>query len=460
MKLSFGMLKNDKVVVLVILIIIVSLVVYRLLNNNNSHVSNLEEGFDDFSVVGNSLIDSNGTNLETSNFGMETANENLVLGNMSKNNTSLPEGVIKVELDLPQVIYGIKLKGMDKFTVDYRNNNNELVSVLHNGKKNMVNEVPKELLTLKNLVNPKGEKILTKELHIKYNGNKNSSPVQLQVYGLPETSDIMNELDKSKLIKETRSFPVTTLSDEDDGGYHLKLDLGDDHLVTHFSVKGKMETFSIKYENSLYDAMYSLPCGKKYNGAFNDYQSRTIYLDTPTLMNKLMIVPDNSDENMINNLNKKGVKVYGRKITQDKERYGDQSIPKCFESFKNVKKNKDTFHDITYTNSDLESVTNMTRLCSILENQDKIKYNNAKLEKNKQYYLKLQQQEEEIAELQNAINVLKNKRKKAVEHNDIINLLRYQQQDGDEAKVADLVRNRLKHQQKSQLEVDVNLNPV
>ena len=62
--------------------------------------------------------------------------------------------------------------------------------------------------------------------------------------------------------------------------------------------------------------------------------------------------------------------------------------------------------------------------------------------------------------MQNAINVLKNKRKKAFEHNDIINLLRYQQQDGDEAKVADLVRNRLKHQQKSQLEVDVNLNPV
>jgi len=115
--------------------------------------------------------------------------------------------------------------------------------------------------------------------------------------------------------------------------------------------------------------------------------------------------------------------------------------------------------DICPSMDDLVSKQNQAQaVCDNLEYQDKIKSEKIRLEKNKQYLLKLQQQQKQIDQLNTVIQTLDNKRQSRATTNDQARVLQYQQQRGVASTVRDIANQRLQSQAANQLYMDVNIN--
>jgi len=115
--------------------------------------------------------------------------------------------------------------------------------------------------------------------------------------------------------------------------------------------------------------------------------------------------------------------------------------------------------DVCPSMDDLVSKQNQAQaVCDNLEYQDKIKAEKIRLEKNKQYLLKLQQQQQQIDQLNTVIQTLDNKRQARATANDQARVLQYQQQRGTASTIRDLANQRLQSQAANQLYMDVNIN--
>ena len=117
------------------------------------------------------------------------------------------------------------------------------------------------------------------------------------------------------------------------------------------------------------------------------------------------------------------------------------------------KKVKEGFQESDLLNSFVET----DKLCRALELNDEIKNERARLEKNKIYLAKLEEQEAEISRLTKLINDLEKQSHDRQQKDEIYNLSRYQKQKEQEAKLTDLVEDRLRNQKK--LDLTVNLSP-
>jgi len=117
--------------------------------------------------------------------------------------------------------------------------------------------------------------------------------------------------------------------------------------------------------------------------------------------------------------------------------------------------------DVCPSMDELVSKQNQAQaVCDNLEYQDKIKAEKIRLEKNKQYLLKLQQQQQQIDQLNTVIQTLDTKRQARATANDQARVLQYQQQRGTASTVRDLANQRLQSQAANQLYMDVNINTV
>lgn len=115
--------------------------------------------------------------------------------------------------------------------------------------------------------------------------------------------------------------------------------------------------------------------------------------------------------------------------------------------------------DVCPSMDDLVAKQNQTQaVCDNLEYQDKIKAEKIRLEKNKQYLLKLQQQQTQIDQLNTVIQTLDTKRQTRATANDQARVLQYQQQRGTASTIRDLANQRLQSQAANQLYMDVNIN--
>ena len=98
------------------------------------------------------------------------------------------------------------------------------------------------------------------------------------------------------------------------------------------------------------------------------------------------------------------------------------------------------------------------QLCDNLDYQDKIASEKIRLEKNKQYLLKLQEQQQQIDQLNNVLTTLDTKRAQRSKNSDIARVLQYQQQKNTASTIIDLANQRLESQDNNQLYLDVNIN--
>jgi hypothetical protein len=106
----------------------------------------------------------------------------------------------------------------------------------------------------------------------------------------------------------------------------------------------------------------------------------------------------------------------------------------------------------------LEKQTKTQAICDNLEYQDKVKSEKMRLERNKQYLLKLKNQQEKIDQLNEVIQELETKRAARAATADQAKLLQYQNQKGSVSTIRDLANQRLESQDKNKLYMDLKLN--
>lgn len=105
----------------------------------------------------------------------------------------------------------------------------------------------------------------------------------------------------------------------------------------------------------------------------------------------------------------------------------------------------------------LSQQSTVQQICDSLEYQDKTKSEKLRTERNKQYLLKLQNQQKEIDQLNTVIQTLDNQRQSRAEVSDQVRLLQYKKQQGDANNIIALANQRLDSQANNQLYFDVNI---
>jgi hypothetical protein len=105
----------------------------------------------------------------------------------------------------------------------------------------------------------------------------------------------------------------------------------------------------------------------------------------------------------------------------------------------------------------VEKQVQAQQLCDAIEYQDKIKSEKIRMDKNKQYLIKLKAQQDQIDQLNGAISQLQSKRTTRDQSNDMARVVRYQNQKGAASTVRDLANQRLQSQDANSLYLNVNL---
>ena len=98
------------------------------------------------------------------------------------------------------------------------------------------------------------------------------------------------------------------------------------------------------------------------------------------------------------------------------------------------------------------------QICDTLEYQDKVKSEKIRLERNKQYLLKLKNQQQQIDQLNSVIEELDSKRQARAEIADQARVLQYQNQKASASTIRDLANQRLESQANNQLYMDFKIN--
>lgn len=109
--------------------------------------------------------------------------------------------------------------------------------------------------------------------------------------------------------------------------------------------------------------------------------------------------------------------------------------------------------------TDKTIVDELDSVCSILETQDKIKFEKQKLERNKSYALKLKQQQDEIKKLEMIIESMKEHNQERLKREDIINMIRSEKMNIDTNKLKLNLDERLRNQDSIDVDAQITLDP-
>lgn len=122
--------------------------------------------------------------------------------------------------------------------------------------------------------------------------------------------------------------------------------------------------------------------------------------------------------------------------------------------------NADSSNVCPSINELVNTQTKTQEICDSLEYQDKVKSEKLRLERNKQYLIKLKDQQDQIEQLNSAIQSLEDARQTRAVTSDQLRVLQYQKQKSDASTIRDLANQRLESQDNNTLYMDVNVNPT
>ena len=213
---------------------------------------------------------------------------------------------------------------------------------------------------------------------------------------------------------------------------------------------------NIEYENNIYPLdifsikqTYKIRCDKYSLNKNSDTKSTYIILDEPIIANKLIL-----SSNIIKaNLQLDKIIINGNVPNREDINEYKKTVNLI------INKNNTLETNICPSINELVEKQNKTQeICDNLEYQDKIKSEKIRLERNKQYLLKLKTQQEQISDLNKVIQELEDKREARATTADQIRVLQYQKQKGDASTIRDLANQRLESQDNNKLFMDLNLN--
>lgn len=499
---------NPTIIILIVILLLIVILGYRYYEER-SHFRNLSEtpsGYELFAgsnnttslVFGNPLINRNGENLEITNFGMNSDKMNLILNSNGSGLTALANnGTIKINLQHPYSIVSLRITGLFKFNIMYSStDNNDYKNAVSSSSSSIyfVNPNPSQTLTFENMLDANNMPLVARYIKIINIDVNNANNVKLELYGLPTGSNTKGILQAATSINtdlfDEKNVAITTgvyKAEPSNQIPHLTIRMPGniDYLINFITIKSNFSDYQIKYGNSQeLTSIYTIPCNGNINGNVNSNIAELFYFPNPTLLNYIDIYPKKRISNVKQSkpFEITEIAVYGNAIdpTTNKAPYIASSRTNCKESFKSVGSNNsisrkfklhEDFADLSdpYTNNDYGNLTDTNiltnikttqNLCNILEYQDQVSSEKVKVEKNKQYLIKLQEQTDEIAKLEALITNLKEEREKRIDSNDSLNLARLQKQKGEAAKLTDLVKQRLASQEKLNLNVNLVSAPI
>jgi hypothetical protein len=241
--------------------------------------------------------------------------------------------------------------------------------------------------------------------------------------------------------------------------YSLKMDINISNLVKQPILTESQFNLNITYENSIYyQNVFNI--NTVYN-VRNDYLSIDvnkiiIFLTEPIIANKITFkisrVSTTTKPSELLSLNITSLKVL--------DKYPSPSQISDFKKSVNVLNSSsgDDSDMCPNINDLVDTQTRTQQICDTLEYQDKVKSEKIRLERNKQYLLKLKNQQQQIDQLNSVIEDLDSKRQARAEIADQARVLQYQNQKASASTIRDLANQRLESQANNQLYMDFKIN--
>ena len=432
-------------------------------NNNNKNNNKIIENFESMTIpyYGNVITLNNNMNVPINDTNQYTFNLN--------KSSRIDTLVFKFKDD----------NGIDNINIKYKYGNNDYRFLKGNGtfgsppSFNLDTDDNSVIIT--NIANENNTLVYTSQLILIVNSaNTTISKNKLDSYGIfggdrklltetkykdkTKTENIENiDITKPVAISNTDNNNITkytyNTNDVNDNKkiYCMKLKYTTSYLMNTNTINIKIE-----YENTLYP-LDKFEVKKTYKLRYDNYclnkddsdKYTYIILDEPIIASKLII----STNIPKNNLELNAITINSSSPSSDDINEFKATVNLV------INKNNSLETNICPSINELVEKQNKTQeICDNLEYQDKIKSEKIRLERNKQYLLKLKNQQEQISDLNKVIHELEDKREARATTADQIRVLQYQKQKGDASTIRDLANQRIESQDNNKLFMDLNLN--
>lgn len=472
-----NVLEDKNNIIKIIIILITLFIIYRIFTNNNNENHNkiiknknnntIIENFESMIIpyYGNIITLDNDSNTPIQNTNQYTFN----LNKSSRIDT------LVFQFKDPHQITDINIK--------YKYGANDYRFLKGNGSSDgsppsfSINNENKVIIT--DIVNENNLLVYTTQLILIINTNDNSNFDNiLDSYGIfggdrklltkinyidkTKTNNIQNiEINTPTTTNDANNNNITyytyNTNDDNDNKKIYCIKLNYEKLNYYSSSDKKTISVGIEYENNLYPLdkfkikkSYKIRCDTMALDKNNNNNRETyIILDEPIIANKLIIST---------NISKNKLKL--KTITINSSDPNSEDINE-FKKSANLAKNRNNSLETNICpsiNELIEKQNKTQEICDNLEYQDKIKSEKIRLERNKQYLLKLKNQQEQISDLNKIIHELEEKREARANTADQIRVLQYQKQKGDASTIRDLANQRIESQDNNKLFMDLNLN--
>lgn len=385
----------------------------------------------------------------------ESKIERLYLDNKDNGIELHSKGYILVELDVPQKINSILIKGLKNGRVDINNKSNKKNEFTHlfdinTPRKDILFEY--DNLNINNLNSNLGgksavsglEDLEISKLKITNIDNLISGPIKLElishINNKEQRNTAKNKIAKVELFNCEEKIvdnQKVMVNEDNYKNLYIKAKLGRDYLVSGVRFKTNIPKFKIMAKETLGEA-------KLYEGGVDGVKELDYYFEKYTRQtNEIKIVPfiDNKD------MNKKqyfisDIKIFGTKFNS-KMINKEEDLIEGFEDSDNI---KDIFIN------DLQNSIEIQKACQALAYQEDINRESHKLNTFKKYNTLLENQRKELEELNKTIEDLKAKRNRQIAQEDMLNLSKHTILRSQELKLLEELENK-----KRNFEINFNL---
>lgn len=447
--------------VLILLVIVLVIILVMRLNRRTTY----EMFQSPMMIYGNLLMERECDNISIRGFEFNTDKREIFNRGISAIEGQLCE--ILVDTKSKKRLEAINLDGIDNYDIYYSQDDNQYM--LMNEIRNQTDPI------IRNIVDKQGNKVSARYYKISFNAPTNKKTlIKCELYGVNENDEQgINMLRGDSLSFNQDNF--TEYSSEWDstlGNYfRCVLPESKNHVCNYITFTGNFQQCKLYILNLENNTPFILPCNNNFFNCKTNREMTVIYLPDTIHIRELYLVPNDSDLNKIFRLT--SFQIYGMEILdEDIEKFRENSS-KCQKTINLQNENengtseedsqeRESFRStlkegFTSDASLINSFNNIEKLCEAIEYQEKIKTETNKVEKHKIYMNRLLEQEEQIKKLGLIIEKLQSQRDARKQTNDAMNLAKYQNQKELEAKVIDLVNDRLDNQKS--LDVKVNLRP-
>ncbi len=207
--------------------------------------------------------------------------------------------------------------------------------------------------------------------------------------------------------------------------------------------------FSITYnypENKISESIHNIK-GNTNCGETNVFQ---YYFEKPIIATELIIKPT-AKKHPTHQTRFQILDIIGSSLTNNQQK---ELVSKTKKEF--CKPPEEDLSTGSVSNL-LSSQSEIQQLCDSLELQEQIKENNQKIQKNRQYLMRLEEQDKKIASLEDVVNKMKHIREVRKKNNDHKMTEQQIQQAKIETQLEELIKDRKKRQR--QFNIKLNLGP-